>query len=88
MLVTGLLVASSLANASELSQSCKDYFSAIDSFLEEGAKQAGAADQVAMMKTQFDMAKAQISELPEDQQELGCKAGLEGIEQAKQMMAQ
>ena len=67
-------------NAADLTDTCKSYFSDIDTMV-EAYKQAGQEQQVKMYEDQKKQSMDQLASLPKEQQDATCK-------QAKEMFAQ
>lgn len=86
VLAVALLSATSTAFAADLTESCENYFKAVDGYLEQVASVDAMKGQLDLIKSQYDDSKKQISALPADQQDATCKGSLEVLEQAKAMM--
>jgi len=67
-------------------ETCKQYFAEVDSFIELASKQEGTKAQVDMLKTQHAESKKQMEALTAEQQDAGCKQGLEAMQQLKAAM--
>lgn len=67
-------------------ETCKQYFAEVDSFIELASKQEEAKAQVDMLKTQHAESKKQMEALTAEQQDAGCKQGLAAMQQLKAAM--
>lgn len=65
---------------------CKQYFTEMDGFIKEASKHEETKAQVEMLKTQLTEGRKQLESYPEEQQDAGCKQGLEAIKQLNAAM--
>lgn len=78
-----LLCASFTTVAADLSESCVTYFDELNSYFESAPKDSATQAQIEALKQQLDTSKTQLTALPKEQQEAGCKQGLQMWEQMK-----
>lgn len=67
-------------------ETCKQYFTEMDSFIQEASKHEEAKGQVEMLKTQLTEGRKQLESYPVEQQDAGCKQGLEAMKQLNAAM--
>lgn len=85
-MAVSLLSVVSVASAADLSPSCEKYFQSIDKYMDMASKSADMKGQMDMLKQQYAASKEQLSKLPADSQEQGCKPALEAMEQAMKQL--
>lgn len=65
----------SVSASAALTDSCKEYFTSIDSYLEKVQSEPSMKEQFDMIKQQYDQSRDQISKMPETTQDQTCKQG-------------
>lgn len=85
LLSVALLSLSSVAMA-ELSATCQTYFDKVDSLVKAIPEDAATKQQTDMIKQNLESGKAQISAMPEAQQENACKQAAEVLKQLEASM--
>jgi len=78
--LAALLMGFSVSSFAE-TETCKQYFTEMDSFIKEASKHQEAKAQVDMLKTQLAESKKQLESYPAEQQDAGCKQGLAAMKQ-------
>ncbi|MBS6740544.1 DUF5339 domain-containing protein [Phytobacter diazotrophicus] len=62
-------------------ETCKQYFAEMDSFIKEASKHEEAKAQVDMLKNQLAEGRKQLETYSVEQQDAGCKQGLAAVKQ-------
>lgn len=75
-----LLGLSSVAMA-DLSASCKVFFQQVDSLVNNIPNDVATKQQAEMIKQNLKLTKQQISAMPKENQEEGCKQAIVGLKQ-------
>ena len=75
-----LLGLSSVAMA-DLSSSCKVFFQQVDSLVNNIPNDVATKQQAEMIKQNLKLTKQQISAMPKENQEEGCKQAIVGLKQ-------
>lgn len=75
-----LLGLSSVAMA-DLSASCKVFFQKVDNLFNNIPNDVATKQQAEMIKQNLKLTKQQISAMPKENQEEGCKQAMEGLKQ-------
>lgn len=83
--LAALLMSVSVSALAE-TETCKQYFTEMDSFIQEASKHEEAKAQVDMLKSQLAESKKQMETYPVEQQDAGCKQGLEAMKQLNAAM--
>lgn len=83
--LAALLMGISVSSFAE-TETCKQYFAVVDTFITEASKHEEAKAQVDMLKTQLTESKKQMESYPVEQQDVGCKQGLEAMKQLNAAM--
>lgn len=78
--LAALLMSVSVSALAE-TETCKQYFTEMDSFIQEASKHEEAKAHVDMLKTQLTEGRKQLESYPVEQQDAGCKQGLEAMKQ-------
>lgn len=73
------LLISVSASSFAATETCEQYFTAVDTFIAEASKHEEAKAQVATLKTQLAESKKQLEAYPAEQQDAGCKQGLDAM---------
>lgn len=78
--LAALLMGVSVSSFAE-TETCKQYFTEMDSFIKEASKHQEAKAQVDMLKTQLAEGKKQLETFTVEQQDAGCTQGLAAVKQ-------
>ena len=80
-----LLGLSSIAMA-DLSVSCKNFFQQVDSLVNNIPNDVATKQQAEMIKQNLKLTKQQISAMPKENQEEGCKQAIIGLKQLEAIL--
>lgn len=83
--LAALLMGVSVSSYAE-TETCKQYYAAVDTFITEAGKHKEAASQVDMLKTQLAESKKQMEGFSVEQQDSSCKLGLDAMKQLSAAM--
>ncbi|MBE8614525.1 hypothetical protein CYG68_19400 [Morganella morganii] len=87
LILAGFLMSvSSLSFSADLSKTCSDYYTEIDKYIDSLSSNDAMKAQAEAIKAQYEESKKQIAAMPSDVQEQACKAALNALKQAQQMM--
>lgn len=81
-----ILLGLSTVAMADLSASCKNFFQQVDSLVNNIPNDVATKQQAEMIKQNLKLTKQQISAMPKENQEEGCKQAIIGLKQLEAIL--